>query len=277
MLDLNAWLGKSQTKTATLNLEHAKLLAVTLDVDASSFEEGDALPACWQWAWFNDALPQSELGRDGHPKKGGFLPPIELPRRMWAGGNMEIKSPLTIGNKITKKTTIKNIVEKSGKSGKLCILTLSHDFYDQDTLCISEEQNLVYREDPKSDAPQAQLITPPNEASIEESVIPHPVLMFRYSALTFNGHRIHYDIDYAREVEGYPDIVFHAPLTATKLYELGRKLAQGNKIIRFEYRATAPLFANEPFLIKGKQQDNTMILWAETPSGGLAMEAKAYA
>jgi len=256
-----------------INQRQTQLLAVTLGEPMP--ENGDPLPACWHWAWFNDALPSTELGRDGHPKRGGFLPPVPLPRRMWAGGSLEFNSPLIVGNEINKISTIENIKQRRGKSGELCIITIAHKLFDGDTLCIDEKQNLVFREDPSSDASAALPISPPVNADAVSEVNPDPVMMFRYSALTFNGHRIHYDVDYARNVEGYPDLVFHAPLTATALCKLAVQLNDGKSVRQFEYRATAPLFCNAPVGLKGKTENDQITVWAETPAGAQAMIATA--
>jgi len=271
--NFDAWIGKSQSLVSDIDQRQVDLLSVTLD--RPSLKAGEVLPHCWHWSWFNEAKPASELGRDGHSKRGGFLPPIELPRRMWAGGSLEFLSPIKIGKKITKRTTIETVAEKNGSTGKLCILTLHHELFDGETLCINEKQNLVYREDPKPNSKPASLIEPPSNAEISRTITPDPVLMFRYSALTFNGHRIHYDVDYARDVEGYPGLVFHAPLTATLLCGLAKELADGTPLKSFNYRATAPLFGHEPFTIHGRKHADGITVWAQTPNGGQAMIGEA--
>ncbi len=274
MTDLQNWLGKSETKTAFIDSRQAELLAATFNSDIP--KKGDALPPCWHWAWFNDAIPPSQLGRDGHPKRGlsGLLPPSPLPRRMWAGGRIEFIKPVIIGKEITKKSTIEKIAEKTGSTGALCIVTTLHELFDEDELCIREHQNLVFREDPKPDTPKPQQIAPPQNAQVSHSVTPDTITMFRYSALTFNGHRIHYDIDYARDIEGYKGLVFHAPLTATLLFELATQIAD-KSISQFSYRATAPLFGHQDFSIHGKKDGDKITVWAQTPTGGQAMIGEA--
>ena len=273
--EISRWVGKTRSTNQTIDPRHAGLLAVTLN--AIPPEAGQNLPPCWQWAWFNDAVPSGGLGRDGHPEKGGFLPPVNLPRRMWAGGEMEFHAPLEIGRNITKRSVIEKIDEKQGKTGKLCIVTVGHDYFDGEKLCIREKQNLVYREDPDPASPAPTPPQPPMDATHSRQVEPDPVLMFRYSALTFNGHRIHYDADYARDVEGYPGLVFHAPLTATLLCTLAADLAADRTLARFRYRATSPLFSGTPFAIRARQEESggEIALWAETPGGGMAMQASA--
>lgn len=275
MTELQNWIGKSEIKTAIIDQRQAEMMSATFD--QPMLTSGNALPSCWHWAWFNDAKPHSELGRDGHPKRGGkaLLPPIKLPRRMWAGGNLEFINPILIDRKITKKSTIQKIAEKTGSTGSLCIVTVLHELFDGETPCIREQQNLVFREDPKPDAEKPNPPTPPEDAEISHVITPDPVTMFRYSALTFNGHRIHYDVDYARDVEGYAGLVFHAPLTATLLLGLAKEIA-GKEITNFNYRATSPLFGHEEFSIHGKQEGGKIVVWAQTPTGGQAMIAEAF-
>ena len=274
MTNFQNWLGKSEIKTTVIDTRQAELLAATFDTDTP--KKDDALPACWHWAWFNDAKPHSELGRDGHPKRGGnaLLPPITLPRRMWAGGEIKFLNPIIIGKEITKTSTIENIAEKNGSTGQLCIVTVLHELFDGKTLCISEQQNLVFREDPNSNKSKVILIAPPKNAELSRIIKPDPVTMFRYSALTFNGHRIHYDVDYARDIEGYEGLVFHAPLTATLLLGLANEMAD-KPISHFNYRATAPLFGHQDFSIHGKKDGDKITLWAQTPLGGQAMIGEA--
>ena len=207
MTELHEWLGKTETKTALIDERQAELMAATLDVAIP--KSGNPLPACWHWSWFNTAKPHSELGRDGHPKRGtnDLLPPTRLPRRMWGGGNLEFLEPIYVGKVITKKSTIEKISEKSGNTGPLCIITILHEIFDEKVLCIKERQNLIFREDPTPNARQGLAPQPPQNGVISRQVTPDPVTMFRYSALTFNGHRIHYDVDYARDIEGYDGLV----------------------------------------------------------------------
>ncbi|MEM7216095.1 MAG: MaoC family dehydratase N-terminal domain-containing protein [Pseudomonadota bacterium] len=263
--ELNSWVGKEQVRTAIIDHRQCELMAATLGCDIP--KHGEELPGLWHWCWFNDALPASELGRDGHPRKGGFLPPVPLPRRMWAGGKVEFVSPIEVGTECTKRSTIMDIQEKNGRSGSLCIVTIEHLFLDGDRLCVREEQNLVYREDPKEGAPKPSPAKPPSGAQIIKSLKPDSVLMFRYSALTFNGHRIHYDVDYARDVEGYRDLVFHAPLTAMLLLRLAEELAEGNPVRQFSYRATSPLYCNEEVKLRGRADGESLLVWAENMAG----------
>ncbi|MGI9350237.1 MAG: FAS1-like dehydratase domain-containing protein [Rhizobiaceae bacterium] len=271
--DLKTWIGKEQIRTAPIDHRVAELMAATLGYPVP--ENGSDLPGLWHWCWYNDAFPASELGRDGHPKRGGFLPPVSLPRRMWAGGNLEFVAPVKIGSEHTKRSIIKDIQEKNGRSGPLCIVTIEHQIMFGAKICIREEQNLVFRDDPKADVPGPAPPSPPQKAELIRSFTPDPVLMFRYSALTFNGHRIHYDVEYARNVEGYKGLVFHAPLTATLLLRLATDLNNGIPIRNFSYRATSPLFCNEEIRLCGRRDEETVLVWAETPDGFQAMIGKA--
>ncbi|MEM9331768.1 MAG: MaoC family dehydratase N-terminal domain-containing protein [Pseudomonadota bacterium] len=271
--DLHSWIGKEQIHVATIDHHQAMLISNTLGVETPP--SGAPLPGLWHWCWFTDALPASELGRDGHSKKGGFLPPVPLPRRMWAGGQIEFLRPIEIGVACTKRSTIVDVQEKQGRSGSLCIVTVKHELSVFDELCLVEHQNLVYREDPKGDGPTASPPLPPANPMVSRTIVPDPILMFRYSALTFNGHRIHYDVDYARDVEGYRDLVFHAPLSATLLHALATEMADGNAISRFSYRATSPVFCNEDLKFCGRIETDKIVVWTENSEGHQAMIAEA--
>jgi len=253
----------------------ARRLAISLN-QLPPPEVGSQLPLCWHWAWFNAEHPPNELGRDGHPKRGGFLPPVPLQRRMWAGGEIEAHYPLTIGKTARKASTIENIVEKNGATGPLVIVSIRHILEQNSIVCVSERQDLVFREDPNpGNSPPMKRKPCPAETSKCEPFTPDAVLMFRYSALTFNGHRIHYDIDYARQVEGYPNLVFHAPLSATLLHHFASSVAPTkSKVTNVQYRALAPLFVNETFSMEAKMENGGKIhAWIRAPMGHMAFEA----
>ncbi len=271
MTPFEASIGKTKVHQETIDSRRAEMLAATLGKPTP--KNGEVLPNLWHWAWFNEALPASELGRDGHPKRGGFIPDIPLPRRMWAGGELTFIEPIIVGQQTEKQSTIEAIKSRDGSSGKLCILTIAHTLSQNGTVCLEEKQNLVFREDPSPDAAPPQLIMPPHDAEHSEILTPDPVLMFRYSALTFNGHRIHYDVDYAREVEGYPDLVFHAPLTATYLFQSAANILGDTPARTFSYRATAALFCNATIRLNAKWEATGITAWAETPDGHQAMIA----
>jgi len=277
MTELNSfdsWLGKKTKLHDTIRIQPAKLMEATLD-KKTNLETGDKLPPLWHWIYFLEAKPESQLGRDAHPRKGEFLPPIELPRRMWAGGSFSFHKDLTIGSIAKKISLIKNISEKDGRSGPLCFVTIEHKIYSENELCITEEQDLVYLKDRVQSLPSNPVASIMKNADFSEKITPSEILLFRYSALTFNGHRIHYDADYCRNVEGYDGLVFHGPLTATLLLELATKEAK-KPINTYSFKGKAPLTNLQEFWIEGKFVKGGLILWAKRGDGILAMEAKAW-
>lgn len=271
--EYSAWINKTQTFEDTLSAQPARFMQATIGRDPS-LTAGDALPPLWHWLYFLEAEPMGKLGRDGHPRKGGFLPPVALPRRMWAGGRFEFLAPLRIGANVRKVSVIKDIVEKRGRSGNLCFVTVCHEIFDDGTLALSEEHDIVYREDPHSDVPKPEPALAPDGATISETIQPSSIMLFRYSALTFNGHRIHYDPEYAREVEGYDGLVFHGPLTATLLADLAQRTT-GERLRKFSFRGLAPLSGLSAFQIEGRSEADEMDLWARRDDDALAMTAKA--
>lgn len=276
---LKTWIGKSQRSVDMIDVGQAQRMQSTLDRDPI-LSDGDALPPLWHWIYFLEPSRMSILGRDGHPKLGNFIPPVDLPRRMWAGGRFEFQAPVRLGENITKTSTIKDVSLKHGRTGALCFVTVRHELHDLDgDFRLAEEHDIVYREDPKPGATPPPPPNPPKDAQWSRTIRPSPVMLFRYSALTFNGHRIHYDRDYSRDIEGYKGLVFHGPLTATLLADLAIGQRTETALTGFSFRATAPLLDTVPFTIYGKSGENgnkeTLKLWAETPEGGLAMEASA--
>ena len=275
---LSDWIGRQEAQDDVLNAQPSRRMQATLDREPT-LSDGEALPPLWHWLYFLDAKPLGALGRDGHPAKGGFLPPVALPRRMWAGGRFEFHCPLILGQPAHKRSTILNVAEKDGRSGKLCFVTVEHAIEQGGTLAVREEHDIVYREDPAPDAPLPAPAKAPGDAAFSEPVTPSEVLLFRYSALTFNGHRIHYDSDYARRVEGYDGLVFHGPLTATLLVDLAQR-QQGQTPRRFQFRGTAPISGPAGFFIEGRPdqgEDGRALtqLWARRSDGALAMTAQA--
>lgn len=272
-VNLQDWVGREIERTDHLRPEPARFMQATLDRDPT-FATGDQLPPLWHWLYFLEASRFSDLGRDAHPKRGGFLPPVTLPRRMWAGGRFAFHSDLVLGQAATKKSTIKSVVEKEGRTGPLCFVTVQHDYLQNGQLALSEEHDIVYRADPGPQAETAEPAQAPEYAEFSQTITPTQVLLFRYSALTFNGHRIHYDADYARDVEGYDGLVFHGPLTATLLLDLAcRQTARPPK--HFTFRGLAPISGLAAFHIEGQQNKDTADLWARRADGALAMSATA--
>ncbi|HEX7043310.1 MAG TPA: MaoC family dehydratase N-terminal domain-containing protein [Burkholderiales bacterium] len=273
---LRTWIGKTEVHHDTLPPTPAAALAAALDREDSP-GPGDALPPLWHWIYFLLPLRQSQLGVDGHPKRGGFLPPVPLPRRMWAGGRFEFHRPLYLGAPATRVSRIADVAYKEGRSGPLVFVQVRHEISDDAGLAIAEDQDIVYREAPRPGEPAAVPKQAPSEFAWRREIRPDPVLLFRYSALTFNGHRIHYDHPYATQVEGYPGLVVHGPLIATLLVDLLRRNVTDAVVSRFSFRAVSPLFDTGPFHIYGKPAGDgkTVRLWAGARDGRLAMEASA--
>jgi 3-methylfumaryl-CoA hydratase len=268
------WVGATETSEDEMGLSPALRAAATVDDPEPGLALGSPLPPVWQWFYFLPRAPQSKLGADGHPQKGGFMPPIDLPRRMFAGARMRFHRPLKIGMAATRHATIREISEKSGRSGRLAFVTVAYEFRQDGQICIEEVQDIVYREPgaPVS-APQSRPLPPPPEGAWRRVIQPDPALLFRFSAITFNAHRIHYDRPYAMDVEGYPGLVVHGPLTAILLMELVR-CNEKRTVTSFEFRGRAPLFDLAPFRVVGtSEQDGKINLEAQGPDGQVAMTA----
>ena len=271
------WIGREEEIHDRINSSSVTAMAMTLDLERAP-QAGEALPPGWQWLFFNPTARRSMLGTDGHPRRGGFLPPVALPRRMWAGSRIRYLADLPIDSKAMRHSRILKIENKSGKSGSLVFLTVQHTVSCNGTPCISEEQDIVYRE--ASPAPTAAGSAVPKrhneEAQWSLDFQPDTTLLFRYSALTFNGHRIHYDQAYARNEEGYPDLVVHGPLTATLLQQFAVQHGGGRRLARFDFRGATPLFVGRAFRLEGRPAGSgALVLWARGPDGELAMSASA--
>lgn len=272
--DYSDAIGRTETHVQLISADRAAALAATLDLDKAP-ADGDPLPPGWHWLYFNPFVQRRNIGPDGHPKRGGFLPAVTLPRRMWAGGRLKYLQPLEIGINAEKKSEIIDVKAKSGRAGSLVFVTVRHMLSQNGTLCIEEEQDIVYREAAAPGAPKPVPAPAPDGAARSMVVTPDPVLLFRYSALTSNGHRIHYDRSYARDEEDYRDLVVHGPLTATLLQSFATA-DQPGRLVRFDFRGMAPLFADRPFTLEaGGSTDGTLSIWAKGPEGELAMQATA--
>jgi 3-methylfumaryl-CoA hydratase len=276
--DLQQWIGRSETRTETFDSRPVELLSVTLDRDDRPPRAGDALPPLWHWLYFLPAYPTSEAGPDGHAKRGGFLPPVPLPRRMWAGSRLEWTRPLHIGDMVTRVSRIGSITSKRGASGELVFVVVRHELSNAGGLALVEEHDIVYRDLPAAGSGAGEPgPAAPQGAQWSRRIAPDDVLLFRYSALTFNSHRIHYDRRYVTGVEGYPGLVVHGPLLATLLVDLPRRHGLGETLRRFEFRARRPLFDVAPFSVCGKpgEESGTLSLWAQAEDGTLAMQGTA--
>ena len=274
--ELQQWIGKTESVEDEITPVPMMALAATLDLDAHRAQPGDPLPPLWHWLYFLSIHRQSELGEEGHSMKGGLLPPVPLPRRMWAGGRFEFHWPLRVGETYTRNSRIVEINQKEGKTGPLVFVVARHEIGNRESVALVEEQDLVYREEPKS-GQAAPPKAAPTGAKWEREIRPDDVLLFRYSALTFNAHRIHYDWRYATQTEGYPGLVVHGPLIATLLAELVRREMPRATMRSFAFRAVSPLFDTAPCKICGKPENDgkTISLWAQNESGGLATMATA--
>ena len=273
---LRSWQGRVETLTDVIALPPVRALAALLDRDYE-YNVGDELPPPAHWLYFLPAARQSELGSDGHPRRGGFLPPVSLPRRMWAGSRIDFHRPLRVGEQVSRNSRIASVDGKQGRSGALVFVRVVHEIRAGDAVAITEEQDIVYR-----DAPQpgvAAAATPaPDEALWTRAIVPDPVLLFRYSALTFNAHRIHYDRPYATQVEHYPGLVVHGPLIATLLLDLVHRSVPGATVRRFSFRAVSPLFDLARFFVCGRpdaSDPRSLHLWAKDDAGMLTLEAQA--
>jgi 3-methylfumaryl-CoA hydratase len=273
---LQPWIGKSETSHEQIAPFPSNALAATFNRDDAVYAPGNKLPPLWHWLHFLPLSPLKEAGADGHPERGGFLPPVPLPRRMWAGSRLDFLKPILIGSNLTKTSTIKSITQKSGRSGDLVFVTVRHDIADASGPVIGEEHDIVYRGAAVSGAPAQAMVQAPIDAEWQMPIKPDPVLLFRYSALTFNSHRIHYDLDYVTQVEGYPGLIVHGPLIATLLLEGLRQAHPHAEVQSFSFRAVAPIFHIDPFKVCGKiTGKNTVALWAEKADGALCMDATA--
>jgi 3-methylfumaryl-CoA hydratase len=273
---LKSWIGRTEQVHDFTAPTPVRALAATLDRDDAVPLAGDAVPPLWHWLYFLPLHRQSEIGPDGHARRGGFLPPVPLPRRMWAGGRLAFQRPLTVGSAVTRTSRIEDVSGKTGRTGDLVFVQVRHEIADEAGVAIVEEHDIVYRDNPQADAPAPAARLAPTDAQWTREIVPDDVLLFRYSALTFNGHRIHYDRRYVTEVEGYPGLIVHGPLIATLLLDLLRRQLPDAQVKTFDFRAVKPLFDIAPFAVCGRLEgDGTATLWARTHDGHLAMDAIA--
>ncbi|NOD85583.1 MULTISPECIES: MaoC family dehydratase N-terminal domain-containing protein [unclassified Ruegeria] len=274
---LQEWVGKTEQRIERIAPFPANALAATLDRDDPVYSNETALPPLWHWLHFLPVFKLCDAGYDGHAALGGFLPPVPLPRRMWAGSRLNFHAPMQIGQELKKVSTIKSVKAKTGRSGQLVFVTVGHQVFDGGTLGVDEEHDIVYREEPSADAPAPVPPQAPDIWEFSRDIDPDPVLLFRYSALTFNGHRIHYDQPFCVNSEGYNGLVVHGPLLATLLLDLLRREKPDATVKSFEFRAISTIFDYETFSVHGAAEEDgkTFRLWARRQDGALAMNAKA--
>jgi 3-methylfumaryl-CoA hydratase len=278
-MDLHAWIGRTESVDDIVTATPCAALSALLDRPAERPVVGTPLPPLWHWLYFLPLHRQAEIGPDGHARRGGFLPPVPLPRRMWAGSQFEFHAPLRVGDAITRLSTIEDVTTKQGRTGSLVFVKVRHEVRSNGAAepAIVEHHDIVYRE-----ARQPGDVEPPPQAAEagapwQRDIVPDDVLLFRYSALTFNGHRIHYDRKYVTEVEGYPGLIVHGPLIATLLMDLLRTHLPDAGVQSFRFKAVRPTFDLHPFRVNGAPQADgkTVRLWAQDHEGWLTMDAVA--
>ncbi|HNL98110.1 MAG TPA: MaoC family dehydratase N-terminal domain-containing protein [Accumulibacter sp.] len=278
---LRSWIGQSRQDQDLIATRHARLMAATVNhPESAALVDGAELPPLWHWLYFLEGQPADRLGRDGHPARGQFLPPVPLANRMWAGGRLDFLAPVQLGTQVRKTSSILRVEHKTGRSGDLVFVTVLHELTAADGRpLVREEHDIVYKN--KSPAPPA----PPRSAGAADtphaatggarrSLKPDSTQLFRYSALTFNGHRIHYDADYCRQVEGYPELVIHGPLLATLL--AGFAIETSHRSLRhFTYRALAPALLGDVLTLQAEAQPDQLVLAATVDRGITCMQAEA--
>ena len=274
---LQQWVGRTERRADRVTHVPVAALAATLDRDDPEPRDGDALPPLWHWLYFLPLHRQSEIGPDGHARRGGFLPPVPLPRRMWAGSRLEFRQPLHVGEAIERISTIKSVEQKDGKTGTLVFVVVRHEIGNSQGVAIAEEHDIVYRDNPRPGDPSPPPKAARGDATWRRDIVPDDVLLFRYSALTFNGHRIHYDRRYVTDVEGYPGLIVHGPLLATLLMDLLRRNFPTGDVATFAFRAMKPVFDIAPFAVCGRvaPEGDVVHLWAQDSQAQLAMDATA--
>jgi len=270
-----AYVGRTETREDTVWPLLIRGLAATLDLDPAEVAPGGALPPLWHWMLFQDWVPAHGLGPDGHPRRGGFLPPVhDLPRRMWAGGRLEFPGTLRQDERASRSSTILKVEEKRGGSGRLVFVTVRHDIAGPGGLAIREEQDIVYR-GTEGEAVKPAAPAPAAPGAWSRTVQGDPVLLFRYSALTGNGHRIHYDLDYVTREEGYPGLIVHGPLQATWLADLVRRHRPDARIRHFSFRGRRPAFHQNELTLLGWEEGATISLETRDHAGAVCMTAEA--
>ena len=272
---LRQWIGRSTQATDIVTAQLVKGLRATLFQEIGEPKPGDAAPFTVHWCLAQPVYPMSELGPDGHPTRGGFLPPVPLPRRMWAGGELEFFDALRVGDETTRTSRIADVTMKTGSSGVLCFVSVDHLVTTPRGTALRERQDIVYRDLSTASTATAKPPAPPPVAKHRESHMADAVLLLRYSALTFNGHRIHYDRDYVTRVEGYPGLIFHGPLQAALIIEMAARLHGGAAPQKFSYRGLQPLFEGSKFSVNANETEAGLELWTANSAGQPTMKGTA--
>ncbi len=270
---LKTWINRTESTHDVASVVPLKALSATLDRD-DAIDLGSEISPCWHWLYFLPLHKQSEIGVDGHAKRGGFLPPVPLPRRMWAGSRIEFHAPVRAGQAISRNSKILDVRLKEGRTGPLVFVNVEHQIRAEGQLAITEQHDIVYRDMPAPNEAPPEGVLAPTNATWTREIHPDDVLLFRYSALTFNGHRIHYDRRYVTQVEGYPGLIVHGPLIATLLLDLLSRSMPNAQVKTFAFKAMKPIFDIAPFNVCARKEGEKIVkLWAVTPEGHIAMDA----
>ena len=273
---LNKWLGNIETVTDYLTPIVEQRYRATLNIDPGDPKIGEDATSGLHWMLGWDLKKNDELGVDSHPARGDFLPPVPLPRRMWAGSQIKVIKPLRVGDKVIKKSKVADIKLKEGRTGQLCFVTAEYEFLVNEEVRLHELHNIVYRDVTKAGGGSGVSDTIPEDADYTETIFMHPTILFRYSAIGFVGHRIHYDYPYTKNEENYPDLIVHGPLQATFLLRAAEKLT-GKTVISFNHKVMAPVFANSDYIIGAKENsDGSVSCWGAVEGSGMTMQAEAY-
>jgi 3-methylfumaryl-CoA hydratase len=270
---LRQWIGREERKSELVTDALVDRFKATFDQNGDA-KDGDPAPVMIHLCVAPPAAPTSGLGPDGHPARGGFLPPVPLPRRMWAGGAFTFHDEIRVGERVTRTSTIRDVTVKEGRTGTLCFVTVDHRIDSADRTVIEERQDIVYRGIDAPGSTPKKAPEPAAQGTHRIVVDPSAALLFRYSALTFNGHRIHYDNPYVREEEGYPGLIVHGPMQATMLVQFAETL-RGRRPAQFDFRSLSPLFDIADFTLNAEEDGDGLRLWTSYVDGPVAMEARA--
>ena len=272
---LRKWIGKIDNVTDYVTPIVEQRYRATLNMDIGNPKDGDPVTSGLHWMLGWNLVKNDELGVDSHPALGEFLPPVPLPRRMWAGSEIKVLKPIRVGDKVIKQSTVADIQVKEGRTGLLCFVTAEYNFLVNDEVTINEKHNIVYRDISKSGGGSGYSKDIPEKADLSEKIFMHPTILFRYSAIGFVGHRIHYDHPYTVNEENYPGLIVHGPLQATYLLRAAEKL-MGKQVKSFTHKVMAPVFANSEYMVGvDKMDDGSASCWGATKEFGVTMRAEA--
>ncbi len=272
---LRKWIGKIDNVTDYVTPIVEQRYRATLNMDIGNPKDGDPVTSGLHWMLGWNLVKNDELGVDSHPALGEFLPPVPLPRRMWAGSEIKVLKPIKVGDKVIKQSTVADIQVKEGRTGLLCFVTAEYNFLVNDEVTINEKHNIVYRDISKSGGGSGYSKDIPEKADLCEKIFMHPTVLFRYSAIGFVGHRIHYDHPYTVNEENYPGLIVHGPLQATYLLRAAEKL-MGKPVKSFTHKVMAPVFANSEYIVGvDKMDDGSVSCWGATKEFGVTMRAEA--